>query len=113
MQLLQAFAREFQFAIRCFLGLFDKGVKHDYAPADHEAVKRTANSFAASGAQFEQPVAERSRMRQPQIRSMFYQHFRQSRVIRKYVDRPCLDVGEHAFMEIFDFKRHAAMLANA
>jgi hypothetical protein len=43
---------------------------------------------------------------------VFSQQLDEARVVGQDVDRPGLDLCEHALMEVFDFERHVIRLAN-
>jgi len=84
----------------------------DHAATDKKTIERSANAYLSARAQFEEPAAERTGVRKAEIRAMVCQQLRQPRIVRKDVNGPRLDFGEHALVEVLDPKRHNVMLAN-
>ncbi len=77
----------------------------DHAPTDKETVERAANAYLSTWAQLEEPAAERTGVWKAKIRAVVCQQLQQSCIVCKGVNRPRLDFGEHALMEILDPKR--------
>ena len=51
-------------------------------------------------------------MRQAKTGAVLCQKLDQTGIVGKHIDGPGLDLGQHAFMEVLDFKRHIPMLSN-
>lgn len=111
LHLLQAFAGELEFPIRCLLRFLDKSVQHYCAAANDKAIKGAPDTRFASWPQFKQRVSQRARMRQPQIRAMLHQELCDARVIGKDVRRPALYLSEHLRMKVFNGKAHIRMFS--
>jgi hypothetical protein len=87
-------------------------VQHHDSFANQKAIERPANTCPTTGSKLEQPITERARMWQAQAGSIFGQKLHQPGVVSEYVNGPRFDLRQDAFVEIFDLKRHANMLAN-
>lgn len=112
MQLLDALAREHQLLVWGLLRLLDERVDHHNAPADEKAVDGAPDSRASSRSELEEATAHGARVRQPQVWPVFHQQLDEASVVGKYVDRPRLNLGEDAGVEVLDLVRHAHMLAD-
>jgi hypothetical protein len=88
LHLLEALARSFQFAVRRLLGLLDERMQHDDLLANKKAVEGSADSCSTSRSQLEEPIAERSRVRKTEARSVFSKKFKQSSVIGEHINGP-------------------------
>ena len=51
-------------------------------------------------------------MRQAEAWTVRSQELDKTHVVGEDIDRPRLNLSKHAFVEVFDLKRHAKMLAN-
>jgi len=63
LQLLYAFASQFEFLVRGLLGLLDEGMHNNHAFADQEAIERTTDTGSTARPQLEESIAPRARVR--------------------------------------------------
>jgi hypothetical protein len=112
LHLFKAFARRFQFTFRSLLCFLDESVQYNDTLTLHETVKCPANSGFASRAELKQAFTEGFAMWQAEIDAMLDQKFDNAGVVSEYVNRPGLDFGQDTLVEVFNLKRHVAMLAN-
>ena len=95
-----------------FVGLLDERVQHDDALSQHKTVERAADAGPATRPELEQSIAEGTGVRQAKAWAVLGQKLDKPRIIRKHIDWPRFDLGEHTLVEVFDLERHAPMLAN-
>jgi len=112
-QLLYALARKLQVTVRRLLSLLDEGMHNDNSPTHEEAVHRSANAGATVRTKLEESVAHAARVRKAQVRPVLDQEFDQPCVVRDYIDRPRLDLGQDSWVEVLDCVGHGSMLAHA
>lgn len=108
MQLLLAFARQLQFTIWHLLCLLDERMQYHNAAAEKETVEGSADTGATTRTKLEEPVPECARMRKPQAWAMLSKKLDKAGVVRQDIDRPRLDLGEHALVEVLDLERYDA-----
>ncbi len=84
------------------MGLLDERVQHDNALADQKAIERAADARPTARPKFEQPVAERARMRKAKTWPVFDQQFNETHIVGKNIDRPRFDLCKDALVEILE-----------
>ena len=80
--------------------------------AHHEAVERAAYANPTTWPQLEQFVAEGAGVRQAKTGAVLGQKLNKAGIVCKDINRSGFDLGEHAFMEVLNLKRHGSMLSN-
>jgi hypothetical protein len=74
--------------------------------ANEKAVEHPTDARMSARPQLEESVAKRSRVGKTKIRAVFGQEFNQSSGIRKDINRPRLNLGKDALMEVLDLVAH-------
>jgi hypothetical protein len=87
-QILHPSSGKLQFHFWRLLCLLDEGMDDDHAPAKQKAAEGPADAGSTSGPQFEEPIPDGTRMRQPEVRTMFDEQLNQSGVVGEDIDRP-------------------------
>nr|WP_310567197.1 hypothetical protein [Hydrogenophaga sp.] len=108
-QLLHVLASQFQLSVQGLRGLLDEGVHHHHKLADQKAVERASDACAASWPQLEEAVAHCTGVRQAEVCAVLGEQFDQVRIVGRHIDRPCLNLGQNARVEVFDFVSYALM----
>jgi hypothetical protein len=81
-------------------------MQDDHTLANEKAVERPTDARMSARPQFEQSFAKRSRVGKTKIRAVLGKEFNQSSVIRKDINRPRLNLGKDALVEVLDFVAH-------
>jgi hypothetical protein len=77
-------------------------MNHHHSLAHQKAVHRTANARAAARSQLEKVVAQAASMWEPQVGPVLHEQLEQASVVRKYFDRPTLDLGKDLRVVVLD-----------
>ena len=81
-------------------------MQYDHTSANQETIESTADARPTTRSQLEQSITKGARVRQPKTRAVLGEQLDQTSVVGKYINGPRLNFGEHALMEVLNFKRH-------
>src|SRR3989338_2686545 len=110
--LMQSANGDFQFLLRCLVGLFDKTVQHDDLVSHRSAVEYPRDTFPATRTDFEQSLAHRPRVRHPKIRSMHDHPLGDPGIAGANTDRQVIRELHDRFAVVNDFPVSHRMLTN-
>src|SRR6266571_388589 len=112
LHLTQSKSGNFQFFLRCLVGLFDKAVQHDDLVSNRPAVKHPCDPFPAMRADFKQPLAHRTRVRHSKVRSMHDHPLGDSGIAGADAHRQVIHEPHDVFTVVNDFPISHDMLTN-